>query len=172
MWLRHVNLSKTASGAFFGRPILVRKWLAKMTQMACLPNMTKMAKKARLHKIAIYGAIQAAPFTARDLTNFDYFRFMELAEIERCRASESPPQTHQGGQLSSSDMAFAVCWGCPRCSNARAAGSAGAALCVERAAGSAGVARCGKVCDPAHHTAPVDHTRSYDLNETPGILGR
>ena len=29
----------------FGRPILVRKWLAKMTQMACFPKVTKMTKK-------------------------------------------------------------------------------------------------------------------------------
>ena len=49
-------------------------------------------------------------------TIFDYFRFMELAEMRRCRASLAPPQTHQGDQLSSSDMAVAVCWGCPRCS--------------------------------------------------------
>ena len=38
---------------------------------------------------------------------------MELAEIGRCRASVSPPQTHQGGQLGSI-LAVAVCWGCPR----------------------------------------------------------
>ena len=56
---------------------------------------------------------------------FDCFRFMELAEIGRCRASMFPPQTHQGGLLRSIGMAVAVCWGCPRCSNARAAGSAG-----------------------------------------------
>ena len=48
---------------------------------------------------------------------FNCVRFMELAEIGRCRASLSPPQTHQGGQLSSMGMAVAVvCWGCPRCS--------------------------------------------------------
>ena len=29
MWLRHVTLSKTANLTFFGRPVLVRKWLAK-----------------------------------------------------------------------------------------------------------------------------------------------
>ena len=39
---------------------------------------------------------------------------MELAEIGRCRASGSPPQTHQGGLLSSIDMAVAVFGGCPR----------------------------------------------------------
>ena len=49
-------------------------------------------------------------------TVFDCFRLMELAEIGRCRASLSPPQTHQGGLLSSIGMAVAVCWGCPRCS--------------------------------------------------------
>ena len=37
---------------------------------------------------------------------------------EMPRISGSPPQTHQGGLLSSIDMAVAVCWGCPRC-NAR-----------------------------------------------------
>ena len=47
---------------------------------------------------------------------FDCFRFMEPAEIGRCHASVSPPQTHQGGLLSSIGMAVAVCWGCPRCS--------------------------------------------------------
>ena len=47
---------------------------------------------------------------------FDCFRFMDLAEIGRCRASVSPPQTHQGGLLSSISMAVAVCWGCPHCS--------------------------------------------------------
>ena len=50
MRLRHVNLSKATYGPFFGRPTLVRKWLAKMTKMACLPKMTKMTQKARLHK--------------------------------------------------------------------------------------------------------------------------
>ena len=42
---------------------------------------------------------------------FDCFRFMELvelAEIGRCRASVSPPQTHQNGLLSSIGMAVAV----------------------------------------------------------------
>ena len=34
-------------------------------------------------------------------SKIDSFRFMELAEIGRCRASVSPPQTHQGGLLSS-----------------------------------------------------------------------
>ena len=57
-------------------------------------------------------------------TVFDCFRFMELAEVGRCRAPVSPPQTHRGGLLSSIGMAVAVCWGCPRWSNARAAGSA------------------------------------------------
>ena len=57
---------------------------------------------------------------------FSIYHGMELAEIGRCRASVSPPQTHQGGQLGSIAKAAAVCWGCPRCSNARAAGSAGA----------------------------------------------
>ena len=52
---------------------------------------------------------------------FGCFRFMELAEIERCRASMPPPQTHQEcGLLGSMGMAVAVCWGCPHCSDARA----------------------------------------------------
>ena len=67
---------------------------------------------------------------------FGCFRFMELAEIGRCRASVSPPQTHQGGLLGrqhwhgSCSLLFVgdyFLWGCPRRSNARAAGSAGAA---------------------------------------------
>ena len=44
------------------RPTLVRKWLAKMIKMAFFSKMTKMTKKARLHKIAVYGAIEAVPF--------------------------------------------------------------------------------------------------------------
>ena len=32
-------------------------------------------------------------------TVFDCFRFMELAETGRCRASVPPPQTHQGGLM-------------------------------------------------------------------------
>ena len=44
-------------------------------------------------------------------TVFDCFRFMELAEIGRCCASGPPSQTHQGGLLSSIDMAVVVCCG-------------------------------------------------------------
>ena len=38
------------------------------------------------------------------------FRFMELAEIGKCRASEPPPQTHQDCLLSSIGIAVAACW--------------------------------------------------------------
>ena len=87
----------------------------------------------------------AAPGGGRNSGGVNGFRFIELAEIGSCRASVSPPQTHQDGLLLGSiGMAVAVCWGCPRCSDARAAGSAGAARCGECAAGSAGAARCGE----------------------------
>ena len=47
-------------------------------------------------------------FALSQPTVFGCFRFMELAEIGRCRAPISPPQTHRGDLLGSISMGVAV----------------------------------------------------------------
>ena len=63
MWLRHVSLSKTAIGTFLRETHPGSEMATQNDQNGMFAKkMTKMTQKARLHKMAIYGAIKAVPF--------------------------------------------------------------------------------------------------------------